>query len=582
MKEVKTTSNFEKSIYDVLRTKEIISILDGDANFGDYEFDDGEIVPIAMPYLSGPAICNICTLFGLSKSYSADTVQSRWQYFDELIAHCGSRETGEKLLSYLFDRQRFIEKIKHRDRSEFEKAYKTITESIIERINVYLSFSNMEMVALDEGINIKEIGTPIITDSFDTKLKKGKFVLTAFNKYELVKQIGQGGNGKVWEAKDKDSNGVAIKFLERSKAGDVLKRFKNEAFFCLKNSHKNILPILDYGTAGDNYIFYVMPLYKQTLRDRIKAGINHNEISIIFSGILEGLRFAHEKGTIHRDIKPENILFDEKNKEPIIADFGIAHFAEEDLATIILTGKSDRMANFQYAAPEQRKKGGVSVGETDIYAVALILNEMFTGEVPQALDYRKIGDVNPEYSYLDSLFEQMFKQNPEERLYPEDKILSEMKTLAIQQKKEEELARLNSITISLIQPEEYNPQVNGITYEDGKLMFELNRSVNNEWLQTLRAGIYPHSFLMGFDTNRLQQNGDKTIAIPVSVNENKNTVKTIVGLVKDWIDAANEEHENIIFRRLKEEQQAQERERLEAIRRIEQENDMSSFLSSLV
>ena len=67
------------------------------------------------------------------------------------------------------------------------------------------------------------------------------------------------------------------------------------------------------------------------------------------------------------------------------------------------------MANFQYAAPEQRKKGGVSTPQTDIYAAGLILNEMFTGEIAQASDYKKIGDVAPEYSYLDKIFSDMFK-----------------------------------------------------------------------------------------------------------------------------------------------------------------------------
>ena len=69
------------------------------------------------------------------------------------------------------------------------------------------------------------------------------------------------------------------------------------------------------------------------------------------------------------------------------------------------------MANFQYAAPEQRKKGGVTLPQTDIYAAALILNEMFTGEIAQASDYKKIGEIAREYSYLDELFVRMFRQN---------------------------------------------------------------------------------------------------------------------------------------------------------------------------
>ena len=236
--------------------------------------------------------------------------------------------------------------------------------------------------------------------SDEVRLKKGLEVLTAFNVYTLVKQVGEGGNGKVWKAIDKDGKEFAIKFLERKNSEKVLKRFKNETFFCITHKHENILPILDYGTAGKDYVFYVMPLFAETLRDRIKAGIEPENISVIFTGILKGLNFAHKHGVIHRDIKPENILFMADSVVPVIADFGIAHFSEEDLVTKIETRRGDRMANFQYAAPEQRKKGGVAVPQTDLYSAGLILNEMFTGEIPQASGYKRISDVSHEYGYL--------------------------------------------------------------------------------------------------------------------------------------------------------------------------------------
>ena len=230
--------------------------------------------------------------------------------------------------------------------------------------------------------------------SDEVRLKKGLEVLTAFNSYTLVKQVGEGGNGKVWKATDKDGKDFAIKFLERHNSEKVLKRFKNETFFCITHKHENVLHILDYGTANSDYVFYVMPLYTETLRDRIRMGIKHEDISVIFTGILNGLNFAHKHGVIHRDIKPENILFMADSLLPVIADFGIAHFSEDNLVTRIETRPGDRMANFQYAAPEQRKKGVAAVPQTDIYSAGLILNEMFTGEIPQASGYKRISDVS--------------------------------------------------------------------------------------------------------------------------------------------------------------------------------------------
>lgn len=116
-------------------------------------------------------------------------------------------------------------------------------------------------------------GEEVVDTVEKVKLKKGVEIITAFNRYSLNKQVGSGGNGKVWSATDKDGENVAIKFIERDNSEKVLKRFKNETFFCIIHNHPNILPILDYGTAGMNYIFYVMPLYAKTLRDYIKEGI---------------------------------------------------------------------------------------------------------------------------------------------------------------------------------------------------------------------------------------------------------------------------------------------------------------------
>lgn len=81
------------------------------------------------------------------------------------------------------------------------------------------------------------------------RLSKGITIHTAFNDYELVKQIGQGGNGRVFAAKDSDGTDVAIKFVERDESEKKYKRLKNEINFCEKSKHKNIIHIIDRGIA---------------------------------------------------------------------------------------------------------------------------------------------------------------------------------------------------------------------------------------------------------------------------------------------------------------------------------------------
>ena len=114
------------------------------------------------------------------------------------------------------------------------------------------------------------------------KLAKGQKIYTAFSQYELIQQIGSGGNGRVFSAKDIDGEMVAIKFIEKYQSTTKLKRIKNEINFCEQHKHKNIVPVLDRGQAfldDKGFAFYVMPLYADTLRAKIKAGIPSDKVA---------------------------------------------------------------------------------------------------------------------------------------------------------------------------------------------------------------------------------------------------------------------------------------------------------------
>lgn len=417
------------------------------------------------------------------------------------------------------------------------------------------------------------------------KLKKGTIIKTAFDEYVLIKQVGSGGNGRVYSAKNKDNESFAIKFVEQNISADKLKRFKNEINFCEQHSHKNIVVIHDRGYAfldNKDYVFYVMPLYSETLKDKIKTGIPHKDIVNIFLGLIDGLSFAHKQGTIHRDIKPENIMFADGSIEPIICDFGIAHFAEEDMLTIIKTKENDRMANFQYAAPEQRKKGGKVCCQTDIYALALILNEMFTQEIPQAAGHKRIESVNPEYKYLDELFDKLFQQEPEARLYPEEAILTELKLLTERYKREEEKKKLQSIVYEVVKPEDFNPSIINMEYQNGSLLFTLDTAFSDEWFQILKNGSYSHSWTLGYDTNNLRKISKNSISLPIRGSESQETIKSLVANVKDWVKTVSKEYSDAAKRQAISEQKRLEEARLAEIARIEKEDALTQNLNSLL
>jgi len=97
---------------------------------------------------------------------------------------------------------------------------------------------------------------------------------TAFASYRVQTILGKGGSGRVYKVSDENDREYALKCLDPKKATtDKLKRFKNELFFCLRNTPKNIITVLDYGLAtieGTTCPFYVMPYYLSTLRELIK------------------------------------------------------------------------------------------------------------------------------------------------------------------------------------------------------------------------------------------------------------------------------------------------------------------------
>lgn len=100
--------------FGLLRKKEILAILDGDTSFGEYEFpEDDKTIRISMPYLSGPDLCEISSLFGLPVTYPrSGGALSRWEYLDNLFAFCIRSNKVSELLSYLFDKNKFSSQLR--------------------------------------------------------------------------------------------------------------------------------------------------------------------------------------------------------------------------------------------------------------------------------------------------------------------------------------------------------------------------------------------------------------------------------------------------------------------------------------
>lgn len=151
-----------KDLFGLLRSKDVLAILDGDKLFDDYMFEDGTKEAIRMPYLSGPTLCSISTTFGYPMSYAVKGGNlSRWQYLDNLLEYCISKDKASDLLAFLFSKEQFADILSSHNRMEIEKAHTYFVQTIIQKINSILYFGGNELIVCGNQFGIRPIGSNI-------------------------------------------------------------------------------------------------------------------------------------------------------------------------------------------------------------------------------------------------------------------------------------------------------------------------------------------------------------------------------------------------------------------------------------
>lgn len=247
------------------------------------------------------------------------------------------------------------------------------------------------------------------------------------DKYILDSFVGSGGNSIVYSCHTQEGKEYAVKILKNVLYGKNLKRYKEEVSFQKKSEHNKIVKIYDSGTIlvnNKNHEYYVMDKYKCDFKKMIlEKRYSFEQLIRYYLDICEALLYIHNKGIIHRDIKPENVLYDEVNDIVLLGDFGIAHFKKGNKTT-----RKEQLTNFDYHAPEQKKNGSKKIGKyTDIYAMGLILNEIFTNQIPNGTQYIKISNVNPIYLELDLLVEKMIRFDINKREHKIENVINYLK-----------------------------------------------------------------------------------------------------------------------------------------------------------
>jgi serine/threonine protein kinase len=213
--------------------------------------------------------------------------------------------------------------------------------------------------------------------------------------YEILEQIGKGGMGVVYKARQRGPDQlVALKLLrpdwlaglDESTRREALEQFRNEARLAARLRHPNRVRILHLG-EHEGRPFIVMELIQGcSLAELLKrpGGVSKDAVVRYLASVAEALQDAHERGILHRDIKPGNILIDKQTDEAKLTDFGLALLARPDSGTAEQSVREQaRVAGtLPYMSPEQTQDAGHVDERSDVYSLGVTLYEALTGTPP--------------------------------------------------------------------------------------------------------------------------------------------------------------------------------------------------------
>ena len=244
---------------------------------------------------------------------------------------------------------------------------------------------------LRESAGLSYSGTPQSLEYTDVRPKA-----ILGNRYEIIRPLGKGGMGAVYEAMDRELNRiVALKVIHPNLVDkpEMLQRLRQEVVLARQVTHTNVIRIFDLGIV-DGLRFISMEYIEgrqlsSVLEEQRK--LPPREAAGIILQICRGLAVTHEKNVVHRDLKPQNIMV-EKGGRVVVMDFGIAHSGTPSLepdrepATNLATNTQVTLVGTilgtpVYMSPEQAKGQPVDA-RSDLFTLGVIFYELLTGSIP--------------------------------------------------------------------------------------------------------------------------------------------------------------------------------------------------------
>jgi serine/threonine protein kinase len=243
-----------------------------------------------------------------------------------------------------------------------------------------------------------------LSDAAVTRLRSlGRWPAFESGRYTVLEEIGRGGMGTVYLARDEElGREVAIKIPNALASAELERRLAREARVLAALEHPGIVPIHDFGRLADGRLFYVMKRVKgRTLREHLPDVApdpdDDGERLRLFERILEPVAFAHAQGVIHRDLTPRNIMVGTFG-EVMVMDWGVAKVSDGDNRQSSIVSRessvpvpivshsrqsSSVVGTVGFMAPEQARGVGEAVDHrADVYGLGAILFFLFTGRDP--------------------------------------------------------------------------------------------------------------------------------------------------------------------------------------------------------
>lgn len=219
------------------------------------------------------------------------------------------------------------------------------------------------------------LGKPFSQPASYPSSEEGRFAPGTLiaERYRIISLLGRGGMGEVFRADDLTlGQPVALKFLPESMIdSSMLERFRNEVRIARRIAHPNVCRVYDIGETNNQVFLSMEYVDGEDLSSLLRRSrLPRDKALEIARKICAGLAAAHDKGVLHRDLKPSNIMVDARGGV-LIMDFGLAALAHEI--------EDVRSGTPAYMAPEQLA-GKEVTARSDIYALGLVLYELFTGK----------------------------------------------------------------------------------------------------------------------------------------------------------------------------------------------------------